>query len=1031
MRPLSLEIEGFMSYRERTCIDFSTAQVFVLSGPTGSGKSSIIDAMVYALYGRTPRISEKGGLSELVWKDQSQPVKEARVDFCFEHQGRQYRVIRRQPLRGSRQGEVHWRLPGDTAWQAIALQRNTDLDTYLTSLIGLDYEAFTRIILLPQGSFDTFLRQDKAKNRRDFLKKVTGLDIYDQILSKAKEHVQALNQKITALTASIQSRGVMSLEQLQALEQALEDNEQQIASLQRQGEECQQQLLEYRQVLQWCSELETCLIQQKQHQQQADAMAALARKHAQEQQLAALGGELKRYLYLKAQLQEIEQKKQQLHQQQQALAAKQTDLAQQLEAFEAERAALPAHEKRYQALLKLEYAVTDWQDKKQEWARAQKQAIDLQQNLQQTQDALQAVQNSLHALEVQIHAQQQVLAQSGWDQERLAILSEYLPQLQQLDTHYRPLLAKQSAQLASLQEELRQTEQQHLQALQAIERFSQEQQALEKQAQVQKERIQTLETEHRAHILRQGLHVGDPCPVCHQVVQTLPEGPAPEALAAALSEEKRIQTALKNNQQALARQQASAQATLKDIQKLQQQQQQLQQEYAHTQRALENLQEQLHQVLGAHPNDAALRAEAQALRQAQKRHQQLERELQDLQRQMQAQALKQQKFEERRQQVAAQLESAKQQMDTLWERLQALEQRLQEALGTPRDYFRAWQRACAELEQVLQRFAAYQEQLQRSQEALNQEEKHLDTEWIRQREKKQAIVQELEVLCAALQVPLQALGFTAIEEAAAVSLSEQVLAAQEKRLKQYEMEGQMLQQRIQALTEQLAGRTATPQDIQVLEQQMQEIKAALSRHEQIKGEIRAQLREGEKRYQQNRQDQQELEQVQRQQQLYETIVSDLGTRNLDEFIYKRIMDKLLQEGSAELLRMSDGRYCFALAPLAAGKEEELVILDAWNAQEPRSLKTLSGGETFLASLALALALNSYLSGQVHLGSMFIDEGFGTLDPETLNFAAEAIEALQASGKFIGLITHIPELAERFEHRLEIQKSVNGSRVKWI
>ena len=158
---------------------------------------------------------------------------------------------------------------------------------------------------------------------------------------------------------------------------------------------------------------------------------------------------------------------------------------------------------------------------------------------------------------------------------------------------------------------------------------------------------------------------------------------------------------------------------------------------------------------------------------------------------------------------------------------------------------------------------------------------------------------------------------------------------------------------------------------------------------------------------------------------YDTINSDLRSGQLDDFIYNRIMEQLLEYGSGELEQMSDNRYRFALV------DGQLMILDGWNGGEPRNIATLSGGETFLVSLALALALNDYLSRHAQLGSLFIDEGFGTLDPETLEKTAQAIEKLQASGKFIGLITHIPELADRFETRLQVRKSAQGSQLSLL
>ena len=110
--------------------------------------------------------------------------------------------------------------------------------------------------------------------------------------------------------------------------------------------------------------------------------------------------------------------------------------------------------------------------------------------------------------------------------------------------------------------------------------------------------------------------------------------------------------------------------------------------------------------------------------------------------------------------------------------------------------------------------------------------------------------------------------------------------------------------------------------------------------------------------------------------------------------------------------------------------------DHRNADDLRSVKTLSGGETFLASLSLALALADNVAalsatGAPRLESMFLDEGFGSLDPETLDVVASAIEELGASGRMVGVVTHIRELADRLPVRYEVRKLPDGSVVERI
>jgi exonuclease SbcC len=147
------------------------------------------------------------------------------------------------------------------------------------------------------------------------------------------------------------------------------------------------------------------------------------------------------------------------------------------------------------------------------------------------------------------------------------------------------------------------------------------------------------------------------------------------------------------------------------------------------------------------------------------------------------------------------------------------------------------------------------------------------------------------------------------------------------------------------------------------------------------------------------------------------------------FVQQEAYRRLADSGSVHLNTLSSGRYSFDF------DRDMFTVLDHWNADEPRPAATLSGGESFLASLALALALAEGLSGLSHgrgrfaLESLFLDEGFGTLDAETLDDVLRAVENLSADERLIGIVSHIPELAERMTSRIQVRKAVSGSTIE--
>ena len=106
--------------------------------------------------------------------------------------------------------------------------------------------------------------------------------------------------------------------------------------------------------------------------------------------------------------------------------------------------------------------------------------------------------------------------------------------------------------------------------------------------------------------------------------------------------------------------------------------------------------------------------------------------------------------------------------------------------------------------------------------------------------------------------------------------------------------------------------------------------------------------------------------------------------------------------------------------------QDMVVIDKWNGNEERPVETLSGGESFLASLSLALALSEMSRGRTQLNSLFLDEGFGTLDTKTLDTAISALEALRMAGRSIVVISHVGELTRRIPVQITVEKMGNGS-----
>ena len=375
-----------------------------------------------------------------------------------------------------------------------------------------------------------------------------------------------------------------------------------------------------------------------------------------------------------------------------------------------------------------------------------------------------------------------------------------------------------------------------------------------------------------------------------------------------------------------------------------------------------------------------------------------------------------------RQQEQQQQSLTKEQQQEL-EKLQLLQQQRLEILEHP-DPIALEQEQQSQLQICREKQAVSSQGFEQKNRALQQEQQRL--QWVEEeyaRGRQEHVQKQEELLFA-----LQALGYTSIAEAE-VAYLEPVEA------EELEQQDQQLNQRLSISRHDLGNeqmrRASLEQEVRTqhteeeLQKQLEQLRLQQDELSQQLGGVQVQLEKDTEQRQNQRALVDRIEKQQQEHQRWASLSDLIGSADgtkFSRFAQSLTLAHLLNLANHHLRKLSD-RYQLQKRK---GACVEMDIVDRYQADAVRSLESLSGGETFLVSLALALGLSDLARRDYPINSLFIDEGFGTLDADTLDTALAALETLQAGGKTIGIISHVEALKERLTTQIQVRKNDSGN-----
>ena len=928
MKPLKLTMSAFGSYAGKNVIDFTRQQqgIFLITGDTGAGKTTIFDAITYALYNQTSGGERNGNMMRSQY---ARPETETYVELEFLYRGQTYRV-RRNPdykitktLKNGKIREqkvphsVELTLPDGTVFP----EKKNATDAKIIEILGLTADQFSQIVMIAQGDFLKLL-YTKSDERKMIFSKLFRTDIYWKIQEnlrrksmemdeRIQENDRAFEQEKSRIMPLPESEEIPLDELVERLRERLKDALKEQNLRRANVEELNKKITKYEEI----NKLFVSLEKIRQTGRELEARQAESKERRQQIENARKADKV-----LVAEQQNLRQQ-QAVEQSAQAIAKMGETLADDQEMFETLKTQLQEAEAK----------------QKREAADTQKKMLALEQSF----PSYEALQNA---------RSEEQQAKKVWEDLRKTSEESF---------------HKKAAGIAALKEQQKRQEQIVEQTKKNWEQTS----LSASESAKHYEHMYEAFLKEQAGILAENLSAGCPCPVCGSTVH-----PDPAKLSDHAVTELEVEQAKKTR---------AAAEEKRDL---------------------------------AYAAFEAEKTEKQKLAQA------VEKEEADF---VLAQTIAKQQRKEAEQNYVSLQKTAEQIREKL----------VYPSLAEAKKQYAAMQKALEAAEQEMERKRQKVSELAEAMNTLKGQK--LAEEENQKTAKKLAVKTEKEY--AKL---LEKSGFISEETYHLAILPERSRSKLEREEKEYESQCLRQQSEQKLLEKQVSGKTYT--DTTELNEQLKVEKQALKEAEKTYMELHTAYENDRSVLQNCAVYLEKGKKLESEDQVIKSLSKTANGRlsgsakiDFETYIQRQYFKQIIHEANKRLLTMSNHQFILKLKEEAntGRKTNEGLDLSVYSlvTDSERDVKTLSGGESFLAALAMALGLSDIVersAGAIHPDMMFIDEGFGSLDAQSRQQAIEVLGELAGDSRMVGIISHVTELKEQIDHKLVVSRTDKGSRAVW-